>query len=265
MQFQTLPQHSIQKGISKWSELAFWTHFLLVRLINKPCPLPPSSFTPPLPLVPPTDPLPPTIFSKSFLCYHVYSVRLQLSFLSLLDVHVNLISHGKQCWTWTGAKGDMAMTRSHKNNPGKISLPQYTGQPAAGEENGERDQKKGELLGFCHNDADMSRWQPELGWEWRWEVQNQKLTRQSETAWWDNREPVSPVWRATVICQCHFSTKHLANYFRGRFRGMRLCLSWSVFCKSSIALVHVHEQTKRKPDGHRVDDWGSCTSVKIRG
>lgn len=210
--------------------MAFLTQFLLVGLMNKPCPLPPSSLTLPLPLVtPPTlyHPLPPT-FSKSFLCYYVYAFRLQLSFLSPLDVHVNLISHGKQCWMWTRAKCDMAMTRSCKVNSGKISLPQYMGQWAAGEESRQRDQKKGELLGFCHNDADMSRWQPELGWEWRWEVQNQKLTRQSKKTWWDNREHLSPVWRAVVIYQCHFSTKQLANYFRGGFRGMKLCSSWTV-------------------------------------
>lgn len=59
----------------------------------------------------------------------------------------------------------MAMTRSFKNDPGKISLPQYTGQPGAGEEGRQRDQKQGELLGFYHNDLDMRRWQPEPGWE----------------------------------------------------------------------------------------------------
>lgn len=43
--------------------------------------------------------------------------------------------------------------RSLKNDPGKISLPQYTGQPEAGEGGGQRDQKQGEM-GFCHKDAD---------------------------------------------------------------------------------------------------------------
>lgn len=54
-----------------------------------------------------------------------------------------------------------ASARSIKKDPGKSSLPEYTGQP--GKEGRQRNYKQAELLGFCHNDPNMRKWHPEPG------------------------------------------------------------------------------------------------------
>lgn len=92
-QFQALPPHS-SKNVSPSDQSWHPGHLLLVGLMTKSCPSPPTSLTPPLPLVPPTDPLPPTTFSTSilhaasvFLVTVRYSYKPDFPWKAMLDVN----------------------------------------------------------------------------------------------------------------------------------------------------------------------------------